>query len=531
MPNFKPLATGAGMLGASLGSMYSSDAEASKFTDSLKLIDKFLAAHGTPHVFPPEPDNALGAFKWDKINSGEGVQAFTRGHYLAGNPKISKVHYRDKLVGALNRDILSNNGYDANARKMAEKAVKNHLFNTNDSLQVEGLDLTPAQQTTIVKLALQEKTAPNKALASLLDPKKFRQAWKSDNMGFIKPNGELEDFTPEVVRQLHNAIMTSDPADLYTTENLTKFKALADKSKAVDKLLDRSVVFNAKVDENTAAPLSTLDRRSQILEGYRKEWVNNYLRTNGLPELQAGEATQGYTNGVWSVNPIVNQLPEKVKKEYYRAFDRHIAKATMETLAEYAAEHPELGENITQEAVMQYSGINNLYNRIKKIAINKALEPKVGALKQLQEETLAKNPKAELKRGALYTVEVGASPSTLLPLDMPLGEIKEDLPDVYNAFKEVYENLASRDKLLNDSATPLQLWGRNLPSNKATQNAFSKGLNERGVPGAMFLANSKRGLNTNYAFDPAKFNYVMYNDETPRIVDMELGPEVADKPW
>lgn len=44
------------------------------------------AYHGSGKQFP--------GFRWDKIGSGEGAQAFTYGHYFAGNPEVSNTYYK-----------------------------------------------------------------------------------------------------------------------------------------------------------------------------------------------------------------------------------------------------------------------------------------------------------------------------------------------------------------------------------------------------------------------------------------------------
>jgi hypothetical protein len=59
------------------------------------------AYHGSPHEFPPEPGFPLGRFRDDKINTGEGAQAFGYGHYLAEAERLAQ-WYRDKLSGPNN---------------------------------------------------------------------------------------------------------------------------------------------------------------------------------------------------------------------------------------------------------------------------------------------------------------------------------------------------------------------------------------------------------------------------------------------
>lgn len=56
--------------------------------------------HGTPHRFPPTPNNPLGEFDAGKIGTGEGAQAYGRGTYLAENKNVAQGYakglpYRD----------------------------------------------------------------------------------------------------------------------------------------------------------------------------------------------------------------------------------------------------------------------------------------------------------------------------------------------------------------------------------------------------------------------------------------------------
>jgi len=52
--------------------------------------------HGTPHTFEPEEGAPLGRFRSEKIGTGEGVQAFGHGLYLAETPSVGS-EYRGNL--------------------------------------------------------------------------------------------------------------------------------------------------------------------------------------------------------------------------------------------------------------------------------------------------------------------------------------------------------------------------------------------------------------------------------------------------
>lgn len=58
--------------------------------DTLADLARLTAYHGTPHQFPPAPDNPLGAFDPSKIGTGEGSQMYGYGHYLAEHPMVAE---------------------------------------------------------------------------------------------------------------------------------------------------------------------------------------------------------------------------------------------------------------------------------------------------------------------------------------------------------------------------------------------------------------------------------------------------------
>ena len=54
------------------------------------LLAGMTAYHGTPHVFEPHPENPLGKFSLEKIDTGEGAQAYGHGIYVAESPDVAK---------------------------------------------------------------------------------------------------------------------------------------------------------------------------------------------------------------------------------------------------------------------------------------------------------------------------------------------------------------------------------------------------------------------------------------------------------
>jgi len=53
-------------------------------------LQPFVAFHGTPHVFAPEPGFPHGRFRLDKIGTGEGAQAYGWGIYFSEDPAVAQ---------------------------------------------------------------------------------------------------------------------------------------------------------------------------------------------------------------------------------------------------------------------------------------------------------------------------------------------------------------------------------------------------------------------------------------------------------
>lgn len=80
-----------------------------QMTKSAEDAFKYARAyHGTPHIFPGDARGEFGGFRWDKMGTGEGAQAFGFGHYLAQDERISRSQYRDRLVSK-RRDAAKRN--------------------------------------------------------------------------------------------------------------------------------------------------------------------------------------------------------------------------------------------------------------------------------------------------------------------------------------------------------------------------------------------------------------------------------------
>lgn len=62
----------------------------------LRVANPLLAYHSSPHLWPPTPENPLGAFSLGKLGTGEGHAAFAEGPYVAQNEETAQ-DYLDSL--------------------------------------------------------------------------------------------------------------------------------------------------------------------------------------------------------------------------------------------------------------------------------------------------------------------------------------------------------------------------------------------------------------------------------------------------
>jgi len=86
------------------------------------VMREITTYHGTPHTFPPTEKNPLGEFDLSKVGSGEGVQAYGHGIYVAESPEVAKAYqgnlsYRDTV-----KDFLKHLPEDADFEETLDAA-------------------------------------------------------------------------------------------------------------------------------------------------------------------------------------------------------------------------------------------------------------------------------------------------------------------------------------------------------------------------------------------------------------------------
>lgn len=461
---------------------YSGDAEASKFTDSLKAIDKFIAAHGTPHIFPPTESNPLGAFDMSKLGTGEGAQAFMAGHYLAGDPKISRVHYRDRLVDLANstrhRDLM-NAVNDAFAKAIGNKSL------ASLAQQVKSTGKDPIAEAA--RLSEMEKylTKTYKDLYSMgfagMLPDTF-----VPSKAMVRNVGEyafLRGHDPVIEGMIKNVLQKEPEFALSpdTHKGLVKFTSEFSKATAEARQVrhDASNYANKQMRE-------TVGYGTPQSESAYNKFYNEYIAEHSakLPPIKLPPSVVLPQGGEYPLSGIFSDRP---------------------TIWE--------AERLVNNLKIR----SNKIRKLQKIADlqEQGAIPDIEAIKQA-------TPMPEALQGALYSVLVNESPGNMLPLNMSLKELREDMPKVYEGFDEAL--LAASPHSLTDfkgSNTALDVWNR--VRRDLDPMELMRNLNDQGIQGNLFLSSGRKALDTNQEFDPKAFNYVIFNDEVPQIIDRELG--------
>jgi hypothetical protein len=463
---------------ASILGAYSPEAEASRFTDSLKGIDKFLAAHGTPHIFPPVEGNPLGAFDMSKLGTGEGVQAFMSGHYLAGDPRISRAHYRDRLVNYMNEDL--NRAY--------EKQVSDALFKQVEE-SARQHKMVPSQVTNLAKKVTKGKDF-EKEYARRFDEEKLDNEWNealnsaawTGGINGVHHTAEPEKFSldkniPKGLKSLVDDVESAKTWDeFFTTENIEKINNQEKEIKKRQNIYGK--IFN---DARTKAYDIIYSNPENLKTGDTPgfESLHEDLIKKSIDALPAKQRA------------VLGDISDPNELYYGTTIQRFLSRTAKKRSEKgFVDKNKDEIKSAVEEAKKQAGDADQLY-------------------------------KENAKRGALYTVEVDASPGSMLPMNLPLKELKEDMPDVYSSFDQALRGLGQKSLVeYKGTDTPMHVWS-SFPIEKSV--ALREELNARGVPGNLFLSSGNRSLNTDLDFNPSKFNYVIFNDEVPKIISRELG--------
>lgn len=138
-----------------------------------------------------------------------------------------------------------------------------------------------------------------------------------------------------------------------------------------------------------------------------------------------------------------------------------------------------------------------------------------GSVRGLLEEASANVPEIERPPGSLYTVNLNVGPKSLLPYDYPIAENEQ-------LFGRITENLPSRAPWF-DPGKAGEMTGRDLQMltrrKGVSPENLSGMLGDIGVPGLYFERGGKRGSGIPESFVPKNYNYVVWDEGVPKIVE------------
>lgn len=198
--------------------------------------------HGTPHRFPGTEENPLGEFDASKIGTGEGVQSYGHGVYLAQSPDVAEGYrprdYKteDKLM-KLYRQADSRQDYDAT--QVLEDAMLRKTANELQEMypQHEKLLNKIGKITAQYKSSLYKADLPDEMIDRMLDwdapvdevfASKFMKAVRRnetlEEADFMDALGLSEDYLgePEDGRAIYKLLSDSFDSDAKASEFLRK---------------------------------------------------------------------------------------------------------------------------------------------------------------------------------------------------------------------------------------------------------------------------------------------------------------------
>lgn len=161
-----------------------------------------ITYHGTPHRFAPEPDAPLGAFKAEKIGSGEGQQVYGHGLYFAESPNVAK---RYQKVLSLNKgefDLI-----DKKTETLIPEDTPGFSI-VKDRLKSYGADL---RDSDIVR---------------------FKELWQDTRKRYNEKLGEIKELNKKYAGDTQTLAIIADTKKDY----INKIKELEDASTLIDKV-------------------------------------------------------------------------------------------------------------------------------------------------------------------------------------------------------------------------------------------------------------------------------------------------------
>lgn len=179
-----------------------------KLGNPMRELDVY---HGTPHRFPPTPNNPLGEFDASKIGTGEGAQAYGHGVYLAESPKVAG-GYAEKLAYT---SKIPMSGYDVASRSNPELVQKLKAVFGDDEIRInraivkptEFRNLSPELKAEINAFKRQSKGTlykadlPDEMIGRMLDWDKPLKEQPANVQKFFSPIYKPDDYLVDWLKQ------------------------------------------------------------------------------------------------------------------------------------------------------------------------------------------------------------------------------------------------------------------------------------------------------------------------------------------
>lgn len=473
----------------------------SKLMKSLPETETVESWHGTPYRFAPVDDNPLGAFSNGKINTGEGAQAFSYGHYSTGHRPLAE-EYRDSLTAA--------------KKGRAGSAAWQSRGTLAEAVHPD------IQYAPTLRFNMIDKSSPgywlNRDPANRRDALMANPTWAKQ----LITERDLPRIGDERVQGALSQIMRSNDRNIW---------------------LPQDVLGSMRNDIVGANRLNSAEKLRRQLPNVSPETYHELRKA--LPKAEHLPSTQPapreVTPDLWAKALDVSRTPE------FNQWGREISRTPHEQMnAELGSMYanPELRALLAKDMGVENPGVmlgmtgNDFSAMSAPYRVYKSALGRNGLLDYAEK---LRDP-AELLRikralgltddtstASLYKLLHKADPEDLWFLDTPLiGQTDDFIKRFHDAGTALTSDFGKR-RSLSQSGHDTYNWlmsqnsgsGLNsMPNSKLRNAEITDKLLEADVPGAMFLRGGRRDIDAalNKPFDQRDFNFVTYDPSKIEII-------------
>jgi hypothetical protein len=200
--------------------------------DTLADLARLTTYHGTPHQFPPTPDNPLGAFDASKIGTGEGEQAYGYGLYLAETPRVAETYAGTRRSGMM--PVAGGMEYAIPEQALSELQTLVPPQNQSDSFK-EGFQ---AYLGDLISPGVEDRPDPSAIAQTVL-----KNAWRYTDDETAYQQGVMEAIqrSEPILQKVYQAgsLYTADLPDAMIDKMLDWDKPLNQQTSAVVEALNK----------------------------------------------------------------------------------------------------------------------------------------------------------------------------------------------------------------------------------------------------------------------------------------------------